>query len=609
MLGPTLPFQPSLRSVAISGAVGFAYYLSAYFSLEFTQLTNGLATIWPASGIFVAALLLAKRVVKLPIIATVTAASLISNIQFGASLIEAAGYTVANIVEGIVITQLVHRGANASRDLDNTEWLMAFLIATVFGSLVSGAVASLLAGHTSLPFFVSWSLTVCLGTLIVVPLVITVVKGLRERGAFFLLRDAAVLAGLTFAVSFIGSVIFAPGGEKYLFLPVIGVIVATYLFGASGASVSISLIAITATLHTDFASSGVGILGLNQDILFLQLYLVCLLCAVWPLSALIADQERLLVRYAETNGHLELAESTASVGHWYFDKNGSSLVWSDEVYRIHGVRADDLDFSEGVELENPASLALYHPDDREIVRAILLDALRSQQGFAYRARVMRPDGSYRHVSSIGHPRFDSDGEFDGLFGTVQDVTDQTEILEELRVARAAAVEEANTAKRLAETDELTGIANRRKILDNLRTVSRSSRAAEQQVTIAIIDVDHFKSVNDQHGHQVGDTVLKRVAKIISDELRPTDHFGRLGGEEFLVVLPGEKGMSASLILERLRKRIAEERWQAPGLAQVTISAGVSTMRADETMETFLRRADDALYQAKENGRNLLQIAA
>ncbi|MCJ7420434.1 MASE1 domain-containing protein [Sphingomicrobium astaxanthinifaciens] len=146
-----------------------AYYLSAYFSLEFTQSTNGLATIWPASGIFVAALLLAKRVAKLPIIATVAAASLISNIQFGASLIEAAGYTVANIVEGVVITQLVHRGANASRDLDNTGWLMTFLAATVFGSLVSGAVASLLAGQLSLPFFVSWSLTVCLGTLIVVP--------------------------------------------------------------------------------------------------------------------------------------------------------------------------------------------------------------------------------------------------------------------------------------------------------------------------------------------------------------------------------------------------------------------------------------------------------
>ncbi|MBW0145399.1 sensor domain-containing diguanylate cyclase [Sphingomicrobium clamense] len=586
-----------------------AYYLTAYFSLEFTQSTNGLATIWPASGIFVAALLLAKRGPRMPIIATVAAASLISNTQFGASSIEAAGYTVANIVEGVVIAQLVRRGANASRELDNTRWLMTFLIATVFGSFVSGAVASLLAGHPSLPFFVSWSLTVCLGTLIVVPFVITVVTGLRERGAFFLLRDAAVLTGLTLAVSVIGSFIFDPGGEKYLFLPVVGVIVATYLFGASGASVSISLVAITATLHTDFASSGAGILGLNQDILFLQVYLVCLFCAVWPLSALIANREHLLARYAEANGHLELAESTASVGHWYFDKDGSSLVWSDEVYRIHGVRADDLDFSEGVELENPASLALYHPDDREVVRAILLDALSSEQGFSYRARILRPDGTYRHVSSIGHPRFGSDGEFDGLFGTVQDVTRETEVLEQLRIARVAAVEDAKTAKRLAETDELTGIANRRKILGDLRTVSRSGRAAAQQVTIAILDVDHFKSVNDQHGHQAGDTVLKRVARIISDELRSTDYFGRLGGEEFLVVLPGENGMSASLILERLRKRIAQERWQAPGLAQVTISAGVATMTEDETMETVLRRADDALYQAKENGRNLLQIAA
>lgn len=155
-------------------------------------------------------------------------------------------------------------------------------------------------------------------------------------------------------------------------------------------------------------------------------------------------------------------------------------------------------------------------------------------------------------------------------------------------------------QRLAATDGLTKIANRRTFEATLeREVARATRSAEH-VSLVMVDIDHFKSLNDTHGHQAGDEVLRNVAAALSCECRDFDTPARYGGEEFAIVLPGCGPEEAVAIAERLRCAVAA----APAIVPITASAGVATYPSHAgDADTLVRAADEALYQSKNAGRN------
>jgi diguanylate cyclase len=157
---------------------------------------------------------------------------------------------------------------------------------------------------------------------------------------------------------------------------------------------------------------------------------------------------------------------------------------------------------------------------------------------------------------------------------------------------------------LAELDELTGSYNRRCIMGMLDDEISRAQRVNTPCSIALIDLDWFKRINDAYGHPTGDEVLRTFAITVFANIRNIDRFGRYGGEEFLLVLPDTENDAATRTLDRLRAIISELDWSAfsPGM-QVTISAGVATLRPNETEDTFLARADSALYVAKARGRN------
>jgi diguanylate cyclase (GGDEF)-like protein len=156
---------------------------------------------------------------------------------------------------------------------------------------------------------------------------------------------------------------------------------------------------------------------------------------------------------------------------------------------------------------------------------------------------------------------------------------------------------------LAMTDELTDAPNRRAVLARLDAQLALPGA---RCSVALLDVDHFKSINDQHGHPAGDEVLRTIAAHLRAQVPEPAFFGRLGGEEFLVVLPGADTAAALAAGERLREAIRGlemSQWFADGLG-ITASLGVATQRdGAETSTTLLQRADAALYEAKRSGRN------
>jgi two-component system cell cycle response regulator len=157
----------------------------------------------------------------------------------------------------------------------------------------------------------------------------------------------------------------------------------------------------------------------------------------------------------------------------------------------------------------------------------------------------------------------------------------------------------------AATDPLTGLANRRALEAKLAPLLRRAANGNGVLSALMIDIDHFKAVNDQHGHAIGDALLREFASRLAATVRPADLACRLGGEEFAVIMPGTAGDLAALAAERLRKRIAGSPFlvtAALSLA-VTASLGVTEARSGDTAETLLMRADAALYRAKAEGRN------
>jgi diguanylate cyclase len=146
------------------------------------------------------------------------------------------------------------------------------------------------------------------------------------------------------------------------------------------------------------------------------------------------------------------------------------------------------------------------------------------------------------------------------------------------------------------TDALTGVSNRRALDETLESMFAMMHRYEQPFSVTLLDIDHFKEINDEQGHLYGDRMLKSVARLLDDNVRDTDMVARYGGEEFVIVMPQTSLDGASIFSERLRRRVEQ---QLP----LTVSGGVSVAADGDNPQTLLARADAALYSAKAAGRN------
>ena len=164
-------------------------------------------------------------------------------------------------------------------------------------------------------------------------------------------------------------------------------------------------------------------------------------------------------------------------------------------------------------------------------------------------------------------------------------------------------------ERLANFDSLTGLYNRRAILDKLHELINLVNRYKEDFSLSMLDIDHFKKVNDHYGHLTGDEVLEEIAVLIRRNIRETDIVGRYGGEEFIIILPKTNLSSAWVVAERLRSIIekTEMKDSAGNAFTITVSQGLVGWERDEDAASLISRADEALYKAKEKGRNRVQI--
>lgn len=284
------------------------------------------------------------------------------------------------------------------------------------------------------------------------------------------------------------------------------------------------------------------------------------------------------------------AQRLAKVGSFEKDFSTGSKSWSDELYRILGYEPD------AVEPDFSVLMRHIHPDDAVEFQKNFTASEISAQEFSTDLRIRTVQGREKHASLICGFDLHDDGGLHRLHGAMADVTERR--LAELRL------------ERLANTDELTGLANRRHFLDKVRAeISRSLRFGKN-LCVGMIDIDDFKKVNDTHGHGVGDEALRHVAETLTGMLRRFDILGRLGGEEFCVLLPETDLDAGFAAATRMVGGLAALPLQTDGLRlRLTVSIGVAQFVPDKTLDTLLREADEAMYEAKRRGKNRAHPAA
>lgn len=302
-------------------------------------------------------------------------------------------------------------------------------------------------------------------------------------------------------------------------------------------------------------------------------------------------------RQCESEAQLKTAQRLAHVGSFERDLESGKGEWSEELHRIFG--------REPRSMEGPSAadfLGHVHPDDRVAVAALFAQGDRDGRSFHTEFRILPRGGGERFVSLICDYDLTPSGRPARRHGALLDMTERHAAEEQLKL--------------LANADPLTGVANRRRLLEILHEERERALRYGQPLCVAMLDLDDFKRVNDVHGHDVGDAMLRHVTALAKASLRSVDTLGRLGGEEFCVLLP-QTGLDAGVeATRRILERVRSTPLRTPaGALRQTLSCGLAECcpppgdsAPAPSVDELLKRADLALYRAKAAGKDRVEPA-
>lgn len=571
--------------------LGLTYLAVAGLSIALTRFDGGVASLWAASAILIAVLTRSPRHCWLPAILVCAGFNMLATGLWGLGWASAVPFAAINMGEAAIGAWLLKLHRHGRRSLWSLDWFGRFVLAVGIAAPLAGAagaaawfaLSDLATGPlaAAVRFFTGHSL----GNLTFTPLALLLCDRRAARRTLKLLArrrwEAAAALGL---VALTTAIVFAQQRFPLLFLPVFPIILATFRLGRKGAALSVVILAV---IGGGLTIAGLGPLQfagdtLGAQLLFFQFYLAATVLTVLPVAADLEQKRRLHLsaRASEARYRMLAEHSTDIIFH--LSLSGHIRYVSPSI-RLLGYQPGDL--------VGRHSLRLIAEGDRRLAETAHLAALASP-GQTCRAeyRACTAEGEEHWFETQARVILSESGEPEGLVSIARDIGERKAL--EAQLSKAAM------------SDPLTGLANRRAFREAAERLEFG-----KSHYLALFDLDHFKLINDRHGHDAGDRALRKFAEVARHSVRSTDLVARIGGEEFAVLLPETSLKCALDVCERLRAAVAETAIETDGgPIGMTVSGGV-TLIGPTFIDLALEHSDMALYRAKQGGRDQLAMAA
>ena len=576
---------------------GVAYFLMASIALLCSRFEGGLAFIWAANALLMAELQTSETRYWPRVIAACGIASMISTALFGMGPAAALPMAAVNIAESLIVAILCRRFIPVHLADGSKRSLLVFILALCLpANMITGLGAAMVASTlTPVKFsaaWLQWYSGHVLGGLTCTPILTMLLQGQVSRWIEQTTGKKKLEAvGLLVVFALITVHVFFLARYPMLFLLLLPLVVIAFRVGSLGAAASVVLLAIIGGAAT---VTGHGPLNMVQGSIgertqLFQLFLAFSFVLSMPLAAELNGRRRLFqmlqaseARYraiAEHSGDVVLNVSVDGV-----------------IEYASPSAAEQIGCAPGLLVGRPAEI-LVDPEDRpDVIRAHRRALAQPGDVQTVEFRPLHSTDGADWCEMVTRAMLNEQGLPIGVVSTVRDMSRHK--------ARQRALQ------RVAAVDTLTGADSRWAFLEKLeqeiQRVARGSHAC-----LLLIDIDHFKSVNDRFGHGAGDKVLLGFVERLRPGLRGGDSIGRLGGEEFAILLTGTDIQRATMVCERLRNMVSAQRISADGVQTiaVTFSAGLVELDGKAGRAELLEAADKALYRAKNSGRNCLRLAA
>lgn len=578
--------------------LGLGYFGCAAFAIAFTRFHGGVANLWIASALLVPELATADRPRWWTSLATCSVASLLATTFVGFGPAAAPAFLLANMTEAVIAAGVLRLLGHADDYLETLGGTAALTVASgIVGPALSAFPAAgiaLNAGGLSFSGqYLAWLAGHGLGTISFAPFFTLLLNGkilswcrhttLRER------LEATALFGVLLVVV-VG--VFAQDQMPLLFVPVLPMVIVAFRLERIGVAISIVLLALVGGGYTAMGHGPINLVqgNLADHARLFQFYLAIITLMMLPVAAELTERRDIFRRLGESEARYKLITESSTDMIITLDTQGVIRYASPSAREVTGYGPAALIG------QRPYALPC-GPDKATMTLAIERSQaqLSAPTTVEYRARTA--EGEVRWYEAHTRATVDANGVPTGWVSAVRDISARKDL--ELRLAHAAT------------TDPLTGLANRRRFDALLDRKIEDRRGGGSGGCLALFDIDFFKHVNDKHGHAIGDQVLETFAAAVLRTVRVSDVVGRLGGEEFGLLIDGATVEEAAAICERVRRAVAGDTTFAPsGVGvSVTVSAGLVEIRPGMTRREVMRAADTALYRAKADGRDRLALAA
>lgn len=590
----TLRNPQSLAAPVVTGCV---YFAAATLSVSVSRFEGGLAFIWGANA-FLMAELLTSRISYWPrAMLACFLASMAATTLFGLGPAAALPMAFINVSEALIVAIICRHFLSNRTVTGSMHPLIVFIlalcgVADIVTGFAAAAVATLTTPASYGASWLHWYTGHALGGLICTPVLILLLQGefgrwLRATPRPMKIEAVALLALFTLTTVHV----FYWARYPMLFAPLLPLVLIAFRVGHIGAAASIVILALIGGVAT---LSGTGPLmiidgSMGERVQAFQFYLALSFLLSLPVAAELNGRRRLFQMLQESESRYRaIAEHSGDVV--------LNISMEGVIEYASPSAQEQIGCAPGL-LVGQSATDLVDPQDRDAVLAAHRQAL-ARPGTVHQVefRPLLAAGDLDCCEMVSRAVVDDRGQAVGLVSMIRDISKHK--------ARQRALQQ------VAARDSLTGADSRRAFLDKLDAeMARAAQGARS--CLLLIDLDHFKAVNDRYGHSGGDRVLTGFVQRLLPELRGLDSIGRLGGEEFAILLVDCDSHSASQLCDRLRARLAapielNDRGEA---ISVTFSAGLVALDGGSTRSAMLEAADQALYEAKHSGRNCLRLAA